>query len=461
MKARVMIAAAASGSGKTIISCGLMQALKNSGYKVVSGKCGPDYIDPMFHREVLGIDSQNLDLFFCQEPILKSLFAKHVKNSDIAVLEGVMGYYDGMMLGSDLASSYDLAKKLQTPVILVVPCKGMALSVLAMLKGMIEFRKDSNIQGILLNRMSSMLYSKVKQMIEAGLQEMGHSIPVLGYIPESEVFGLQSRHLGLVTPTEIEGLKQQIEAAGMLLKETVEIDRIIDIARKAPQLPVQELPREEVRQPTVKVGIARDKAFGFYYKDNLELLKQLGCELIEFSPLTDKELPEGIGGMILGGGYPEYYAKELSANIKLRKSIKAALDADMPCLAECGGFMYLHEKLEGTEGESFEMIGVIPGEVIRTARLVRFGYINISGIKDGVYIRAEEQLRGHEFHYWDSNNNGSDCIAEKPNGSTSWDCIHMKGNMFAGFPHLHYYSNPGFAKRFVDQVRKYVYGKRD
>jgi len=454
-----MFAAAASGSGKTTAVCGLMKAFKQKQYKVAAAKCGPDYIDPIFHQEVLGIESENLDLFFCDNPTVCQLFAEHTKDADISVIEGVMGYYDGISLSSTEASSYAVAKALNIPVILVISCRGMAVSVLAQIKGFIEFRAESNIQGILLNRVSSMLYPRMKQMIEEGLQGMGYSVPVVGFIPEDDIFQWKSRHLGLVLPNQLEDIKKQITAMGKVLAETVDFGQILKIAGGAPELEVKQ--PSEMQEPQVKVGIARDQAFGFYYKDNLKLLRKLGCELVEFSPLVDEKLPEGISGLLLGGGYPEMHAAGLSQNISMRSAVKEAIENGMPCLAECGGFMYLHRQLEGVDGERYPMVGIIPGEAIREERLVRFGYVDICGKSDGVYLKEGEQLRGHEFHYWDSSQNGSDCLAGKPDGSKAWQCIHMTGNLFAGYPHIHFYSNPVFAGRFARQVKQYAGRKEE
>ncbi|PWJ52157.1 cobyrinate a,c-diamide synthase [Faecalicatena contorta] len=462
-----MIAAASSGSGKTVISCGLMAAFRQSGLKVAACKCGPDYIDPMFHREVLGIDSENLDLFFYGKEILEELFERHAENADITMIEGVMGYYDGMALASEKASSYDVARTLKTPVILVVSCKGAALSVLPVIQGMIGFKEDSNICGILLNRVSSMLYPKMKQMIEEGLAQAGYAIPVIGYVPEHPVFGLESRHLGLVTPQEISSIRERLEEAGRLLSETVELDTLLSIAAcsKATENrkgfsqknskdngDVEEGILREKK--TVRIAVAQDEAFCFYYKDNLQFLQNEGCELVEFSPLHDNFLPEDIQGMILGGGYPELYTKDLERNVSMRSSIKEAILGGLPCLAECGGFMYLHEEMEDDKGSFRQMTGVFPGKAFHTGKLVRFGYIEIEAQKEGAFLKKGEKLRGHEFHYWDSTDNGKDCIAVKPDKRRSWECIHMEGNLFAGYPHIHFYSNLEFARRFILEAKK-------
>lgn len=446
---RILIAAPSSGSGKTTISCGLMAAFCRQKKRVVSCKCGPDYIDPMFHREVLGVDSQNLDLFFCGEEQLTEQFIQHAKDADLAVTEGVMGYYDGMGMDTEKASSYDVARTLQMPVILVVSAKGSALSLAALVKGFLEFKTDSRIQGILLNRVSAMLYPRLKKMLEQELEKAGHSIRVLGYIPEQEVFHLESRHLGLVTPQEIRHLKEQLEKVGEILSETVDLEGIYELAKAAPPLVETEKEMSENKSTQVTIGVARDEAFCFYYKDNFKELKKQGCRLVFFSPLRDLHLPEGIGGLLLGGGYPELYAEALSANRILLTEIREKIQNGMPCHAECGGFLYLHESLEDTQGRQWNLAGVIKGVAARKERLVRFGYVNLIGETDGAFLRKHENIRGHEFHYWDSTDSGSDVKAVKPDGKRSWECIHMEQNLFAGFPHLSYVSNPAFAERFT------------
>lgn len=458
---KIMIAAPMSDCGKTTVACALMQALMRRGHKVAPAKCGPDYIDPMFHREVLGVDSENLDLFFCEPQVMRRLFAEHASGADIALIEGVMGYYDGMALDSARASSYEVAKALGAPVLLVVNAKGAALSILALLKGFLTFREDNNIAGIILNRTSKAAYPRMKEMIEQGLSDMGYPVLVAGYVPEDPLFHMESRHLGLVTPQETKDLKSMLERRGAVLSETVDLEQILQIAVRnlPPGPPSGNRPDVSLKvqriSPKIRLAVARDPAFGFYYKDNLKLLEKLGCEPVFFSPLKDGRLPPDISGLLLGGGYPELYARELSKNISLIKEIGTALRQGLPCHAECGGFMYLNQTMEGADGEVYEMVGFIEGSAVRKDRLVRFGYTEIEGNKDGAYLKQGEVLRGHEFHYWDSQNNGEDCTARKPGRNITWNCIHMQGNVFAGFPHIHYYSNIRFAQRFADRMKEY------
>ena len=454
---RFLLSAVSSNSGKTAAACGLMSAFKQTGKRVCACKCGPDYIDPMFHREVLSVDSKNLDLFFSEEEVLKEEYLRHTKDADITITEGVMGFYDGMSLGSVKGSSYDVARTLGLPVILVINARGAAMTLAAMVKGIAEFRSDSKIRGILLNRVSAMLYPRLKEMLENELARIGHDeIKIVGYMPENEAFHLESRHLGLVTPQEMENLQEKVKLAGEILAKTVEVS---EESEKIESLKSLDYP--------VRIAVARDEAFCFYYKDNLELLESLGCEVIEFSPLHDKKLPENVKGILLGGGYPELYGKELAENQSMLESIRRALDDKIPCLAECGGFMYLHEEMEDTDGNVWKLVGRIKGKTFPTGKLVRFGYVNlqrnldedqISELKERMsiadsWILPDENIRAHESHYWDSTDSGSDCFAVKPDGKRKWECIHMEENLVAGYPHLYYPSCKEFAERFVEKCR--------
>lgn len=458
---RIMIAAPASGSGKTVASCALMAGFWQMHKNVRACKCGPDYIDPMFHREVLGVDSENLDLFFSGAAGLKKSFQGHAKGADLTIVEGVMGYYDGIRFGSTEGSAYAIGKELALPVILVLPCNGMAASVLAILKGLLEYRSESNIRGIILNWISPALYPRMKEMIEQGLAEMGHTqTKVVGYLPEDDAFFLSSRHLGLVTPEELPGLKKQMERAGKLISETVDLAEILRIAGSAEELePVTETEgKAREKGGSVRIAVARDRAFCFYYKQNLDCLRELGCELAEFSPLESKSLPGQCDGLLLGGGYPELYGKELSLNQELMREIRERISGGMPCLAECGGFQYLQDRLEGADGKNYEMAGVIHSSSRKQGKLVRFGYVTVEaaeGSGEYRYLRPGEKIRGHEFHHWDSTDNGASCLAVKPDGRRRWACIHAEGNLFAGYPHLYYPSCPEFAARFVEACLEY------
>ena len=453
----ILLAAPSSGSGKTIAACGLMAAFRQMGKNIRACKCGPDYIDPMFHRTVLGIESENLDLFFSSKEELREIYQNHGNGADLVVTEGVMGYYDGISFGSMNGSAWDIAGVLELPVILVVPCRGMASSVLALLKGFLEYQKDSHIRGIILNRISPMLYPRMKEMLDHGLADMGHpEVKILGYLPEKECFRLESRHLGLVTPQELTGLKSQLQEVGMTIAETVNLSEILKIAEQAECLEEENPIKKEVNgKQKVHVAVARDEAFCFYYKENMKLLEQAGCELVPFSPLEDETLPEGCCGLILGGGYPELYGARLEENEGLRREIRQKITDGMPCLAECGGFQYLQDGLTDAEGYSYRMAGAIPSESSNQGRLVRFGYATIEAEQDGAFLKKGEQIRAHEFHHWDSTDNGDSCLAVKPDGKRRWQCIHMKGNLMAGYPHLYYRSHPELVERYVKACTEY------
>ena len=468
-KKAIMIAAGHSGSGKTIASCALMAAMKERGLTVAAAKCGPDYIDPMFHREVVGVASENLDLFFQEEAILRGRFEKRCKEADLTVVEGVMGYYDGMSLSSWKSSSYDVARALDLPVLFVMPCRGMALSAVASLIGYLEFQKDSRIKGILLNRISVGLYPRMKELLEQELKARGYEISVVGYLPDDPVFSLESRHLGLKTPEELEQkqgrLKEQLKAAGELLAETVDLEKVLELAKgmENGENEEREGKREKNEERAGTAGIARvrpviavakDPAFQFYYPENLEAIEQCGGKPVEFSPLYDEMLPEGTKGLILGGGYPELYAEELSANTAMRLEIQKAIREGMPCLAECGGFLYLQEELEDVNGKIYPMAGVIRGVGYPRRKLTRFGYLTLTVEEDTLYLKKGEQIRGHEFHYWETTDNGDAAIATKPDQSRSWACVHAENRLFAGFPHLSYSSCPEMIRRFIEEAGK-------
>ena len=440
---RILLAAPASGSGKTLITCGILQALADRGLAVSAFKCGPDYIDPMFHERVIGVSSGNLDTFFTGEETTRYLLANAAQKADISVMEGVMGFYDGMGGGSTQASAYDLARVTGTPVVLIVDAKGMSLSVAALLKGFLEYRKDSRIRGVILNRVSPGFYPELREQIEAQLP-----VKVLGYVPEAAEYVIESRHLGLVLPDEIANLKEKLQGLARLLEQTLAMEELLALAGQAEDFTCQApaLPRLEEE---ITLGIARDEAFCFYYRENLKLLEQMGARLRFFSPLREEKLPEGLHGMILYGGYPELYAETLSANASMRESIGRAIAAGMPYLAECGGFMYLHETMEDMEQKAWPMAGIIPGNAYRTGHLNRFGYITLTAEKAQILGEKGASIRGHEFHYFDSTANGDSFLAKRPASKGEWRCIHGTMQGLAGFPHLYYYSNPEMIFHFL------------
>ena len=446
---RLLFAAPASGSGKTTIVCGLLRALKNRGKGVRAFKCGPDFIDPLFHETVVGVPSGTLDLFFSDRDQLRCLFCRHAAGAEISLIEGVMGYYDGLGAATDRASSYEVAKALDAPVVLIVDSRGQSLSALATLTGFLRFRPDSRIRGVIFNRMSEGVYGALKPEVERlGL------LP-LGYVPRAPEVMVESRHLGLVTPGEIEDLGQKLDVLAALLERTVDVDGLLKLAAEAPALIVPPAPPLPIL-PRTRIAVARDEAFCFLYRDNLDLLEDCSAALTFFSPLHDRALPEETQGLLLPGGYPELYAAALSANEPMRRSIREAIQGGLPCLAECGGFLYLHRELEDMEGRFHPMAGVLDARAYRTSRLGRFGYITLSAREDTAFLPAGESVRGHEFHYFESEACGDALHAQKPTGNRGWDCGHSRGNLLMGFPHLYYPSNPKLIERFLRACAKEV-----
>lgn len=455
---RFMLAAGASGSGKTMITCGILQALKNRGLKTASFKCGPDYIDPMFHEKVIHTKSGNLDTFFTGEEMTRYLFCKNAEHADVSVMEGVMGYFDGLGGCSTKASACDLAEVTNTPVILVVNTKGMSLSVLAYIKGFLTYREPSQICGVILNQMSSMLYPQMKERIE---EELG--IRVFGYVPRMEDCSLESRHLGLVLPQEVVHLEEKLQRIAAVLEDSLDLDALLELAQQAGNVGEITNAQKELEaykkvaekegegKKPLRLAVSQDEAFCFIYEANLQLIQELGAEITFFSPLHDSEIPPA-DGVLFFGGYPELYAKSLSENTAMCLDVKKKITSGMPCMAECGGFMYLHQTMEDMQGNRYPMAGVIEGDVYRTEKLSRFGYIELEPVNE---TSEKRLLRGHEFHYFDSTSCGESYIARKPLRKRNWKCIHETRTLMAGFPHLFYYSNPQFLLHFLKKCRQY------
>lgn len=440
MSDRVLIAGTNSGCGKTTVTCALLAALKKRKLSVSAFKCGPDYIDPMFHRKVIGIPSYNLDPFFCTGEQLKSSLAR--RGGEISVIEGVMGYYDG--IGTDgHASTYELAKETETPVVLVVNAKGMYTSAGAIIRGFYGYKAESNVKGVIFNGVSPMMYDGLKKIAaDAGVK-------ALGFLPNDDSVSVGSRHLGLITAEEIDDIRAKMDRLGELAEKYLDLDGILSVAADAPALEtVKELSPAEKR---ARIAVAKDEAFCFMYEENIELLKEIGCEIEFFSPLHDKKLPENISGIWLPGGYPELYAEKLSENGEMLSAVRGAINSGVPTVAECGGFLYLHKTLDG-----LPMAGVIDADAFKTKKLQRFGYVTLTAQKDNLLCRAGEKINAHSFHYYESTDNGGDFLAEKPFSERSFGCVHAGETLYAGFPHIYLPANPSFAENFVSKSEEFA-----
>lgn len=451
---RILITAPKSGTGKTLITCGILKVLKQKGLLVQAFKCGPDYIDPMFHKEVLGISSYNLDTFLCGKKGVYQMLANHAlkEPGGLAVLEGVMGYFDGLAGISTEASSYDVADVTDTPAVLVVDAKGVSLSIVPYIQGFLKYKdKDgdcSHIKGVILNRISPAMYARMKEVIERETP-----VKVYGYVPVMKDVELESRHLGLKMPGEVERLQEKLEEAGTILKRTLDIEGLLALAHTAPEMNRDDQTgKKQKHLEKVRIGVAKDEAFCFLYEDNLTILKNLGAELVYFSPVHDRELPEDLKGLILYGGYPELYGQALSENQSMRKSVKRALEKGIVCIAECGGFQYLQESLTDQDGKEWSMTGVLKGRSFYTPSLRRFGYVSLSG--GTIFGKYAEEIPAHEFHYYDSEICGASFKAKKPMSDRTWECIVSTDTLFAGYPHFHYAGAEKIAEAFLERCRK-------
>ena len=441
-----LLAAPRSGSGKTTMTCALLMALKRRGCAPCAFKSGPDYIDPMFHRAVLGVESRNLDLFFSAPETVRTLYAKGAAGHGAAVCEGAMGFYDGLGGVSDRASAWHLADTLGLPVLLVAEPKGQSLTLAAELNGLVNFRTPSHIAGILLNNCTARMHVLLAPMLE---KETG--LPVLGFLPKLPEAVIGSRHLGLYTAAEVENLQQKLALLADAAEEHIDWPRLLALCEKEPPVLPEKAPQPSAR---VRIAVAQDEAFCFIYAETLEAFRDAGAEVVFFSPLRDTALPENIGGLYLPGGYPELHARELSGNTSLLREITRKIEFGLPTAAECGGFLYLGQSLTDAEGQSWPMAGVLPGEAKDAGRLVRFGYAALSADSDSMLFRAGESFPIHEFHHWDSTANGTALAAKKPVGGAEWRCGFIDEHFYAGFPHLYWAGTP-LPQRFAAAAENY------
>lgn len=434
----IIIGSDSSGGGKTTFTLGLMKALKNRELSVQGYKVGPDYIDPAFHKEVTNIESRNLDVHLMgKEGVIYSYKKGY---GDVGIIEGVMGLYDGIGAGEE-ASTYDISKILNDmPIILVLSPKGQSSTICAVIKGLKDY-KNANIAGIVLNSVSEKYYNLLKYSIEKNC-----NIKVFGYIPKNDEISLSSRHLGLVQSMEVLNLNDKIELCGKMVEQYVNVDEIINSMKEFKCNDDNNTYSQlNLKDKNLRIGIAKDKAFNFYYKDNIELLEQIG-EIIYFSPMKDKSIPENLDFLYLGGGYPEVFRKELTSNETMRNSINTALNNGLRCYAECGGFMYLTEEIEGDA-----MIGFFQGKSFMTKRLQRFGYCRVK--VDEKVFGHEIEINAHEFHKScvESNEETIYTVEKKQynNELITWNCGYAKKNTVAGYAHINFLGNIDFLKSVI------------
>lgn len=432
-----IVAGTNSGCGKTTVTIGLLKLLQNKGLRVAPFKTGPDFIDPMFHEFVSGSPSYNLDNVMQSDEVVQYLFDKHSVNADVAVVEGVMGLYDG--LGTEgKGSAAEISRILNMPVILVINCEAIYQSAAAIVLGYKCFNPQVNIAGVILNRMSGEKHFRfLKDVIEVKT-----GIPCLGYISKNQNYNIESRHLGLVQAEEIDDLSSKIDLLTKSIAETIDFEKLMEISVMEPAEKNDSQLELRYRQNLkgINLGVALDKAFRFYYRDNLQLLEECGASISYFSPLTDKQIPENVNALYIGGGYPEVFARQLSDNKPLLQDIKAKAEMGMPVFAECGGMMYLASAI-ALQDEEFPMSGVFNCKTRMTNRLQRFGYADVTF--NGATSRS------HEFHHSvienDNEPNYYLCYdLQKPDTGDSWKCGLRYKNVLAGYAHIHFYSDPQF-----------------
>ena len=449
---RLVIAGTGSGVGKTTLTIGIMAALKKRGLAVQGFKCGPDYIDPSYHTAVSGRKSRNLDSWMLPKHTLKEVLHKGSHGADISIIEGVMGFYDGKDPTSDEGSTAHISVMTESPVLLVVQSNAMARSAAAIVKGFQLFNEDVNIVGVIANQVGSEgHYQLVKKAIE---QEC--DIPVVGYLTNDADLTIPERHLGLIPSIERGELTPFFDRIGKVISKTIDLDQLYDIALTTPAIDQQSDLFKPKRTKVVKLAVARDEAFNFYYEENLELLEAYGAELICFSPLAGETLPKDVQGLYIGGGFPEEFAERLSQLDKVKTSIKEAIDNGMPTFAECGGFMYLCESMITSDKREHPMVGVLPGVISMTDQLAGFGYREVGGLNKNFLFDADEKVRGHEFHYSTYTSNEPMAAAFETRGRTE---IMNEGvvtkNLVAGYTHLHFASCPTLAEQWVNRCLKW------
>ena len=427
---RILITAMRSGAGKTMLTCGILKAMKMQEINPASFKCGPDYIDPMFHKTVIGISSYNLDSFLCGENGVREILKKNGAGADISVMEGVMGYYDGIAGISSEASAYDIARITDTPAVMILDCKGLSVSAVPCIQGFLHYKEDSRIKGVILNRLSPMMYGRMKEMIEVQT-----GIKVYGYVPVMKDCALESRYLGLKLPKERKDTEDKLTRLGEQILKSVDIAGLLELAENAPEL------QEKKTQGYTSEMVENLAENAQYSTDSLEQMKTSGSQI-----------PENLSGLLFYGGYPELYAEELSKNESMKTSIKKALNGGMPCIAECGGFMYLQEYIRDESGTEFPMVGFLEGKSYPTGSLKRFGYVTLTGGR--IFGKEAGDIPAHEFHYYDSEVCGEAFLAEKPMSNRSWKCMISTDTVLAGYPHIHYYGNEKIPENFLEQCRR-------
>lgn len=442
---RFVLAGTGSGVGKTTFTIGIMRALMKRGLTVQGFKCGPDYIDPTYHTAVTKRSSRNIDSFMMTEDVVRTIIARNSLDSDVSIIEGVMGFYDGKSPLSNEGSAAHISEITNSPVILIVNAASMARSVAAIVKGFQQLDDNANIVGVIANQLGSKGHFEIiKTAIEHEC-----NIPVLGYLQKGAVPALPSRHLGLVPAIERGELDPYFDELAAAIEATVDLDLLLQVTKAAELEQTSKIFETQGNVQEIHMAVAKDAAFNFYYEENFELLKANGTKLHFFSPLENEPVPEQAQGLYIGGGFPEEFAEKLAQNELAKNSIKQAIDKGIPTLAECGGFMYLTEEIFNREGDSYKMLGVIPGIVRMQDKLAALGYREITGVDGNFLIGKQELAKGHEFHYsvYEGNHETPAYFTKGRFGEKQEG--YSQGNLVAGYTHFHFASNPQLVKNWL------------
>lgn len=442
---RFVLAGTGSGVGKTTFTIGIMRALMKRNLTVQGFKCGPDYIDPTYHTAVTKRPSRNIDSFMMAHDVVRDIVARASSDADVSIIEGVMGFYDGKSPLSNEGSAAHISELTNSPVILIVNAASMARSVAAIVKGFQQLDEKANIVGVIANQLGSKShYDIVKTAIEAEC-----NVPVIGYLQKGAVPAMPSRHLGLVPAIERGDLDTYFDELATAIEATVDLDQLLAITKALEIQVTTSIFEKNESAPTVHIAVAKDAAFNFYYEENLELLRANGAQLHFFSPLQNEGVPSCAQGLYIGGGFPEEFAQTLAENSVAKQSIQEAITRGLPTLAECGGFMYLTESIMNRAGETYSMLGVIPGNVKMQDKLAALGYREITGVSGNFLISEQEQAKGHEFHY--SVYEGThDTPAYFSKGRfRAQQEGYLKQNLVAGYTHFHFASNPQLVRNWL------------
>ena len=452
---RIIIAGTRSGVGKTTLTLGIIAALRKKGLSVQAFKAGPDYIDPTYHSKASGKACANLDSWMLSKDAIIELFSRRAETADLSIIEGVMGLYDGLK-DTELGSTAHLAKMLDCPVILILDARSLSRSAAAVALGYKKFDRKINLEGIVLNNIASMSHNNY---IKASTERKTR-IPVLGCLPRNLALKLSQRHLGLIPLEEKKLYSGFYQKLSKLIEANINLAKVLEISRHAKSLPYPKevVFKKELPKDRVTIAIAKDKAFNFYYQDNIDILNHLGADIITFSPLKDRKLPIGIDGLYIGGGFPEIFASGLSNNKSLRRSIYQKAEEGLPIYAECGGLMYLVESLTDFTKRKFSMVGIFKCSVSMEGKLHRMGYVDVQVIKDNILSSKGDKNRAHIFHWSHLANTPS-------NSSFAYKIIKHKDNVFydgltrrnvlASYAHLHFATNKKFVKNFINSCRQF------